>query len=91
MNLNPGLANQIGVPVQKGIFIVRVFPDFPAAEAGLQEEEDVIVQLGKEPIHNTGELSKFLLIHLPGETVTVVFFRGSEQMTAQVILRERPR
>jgi len=90
MNLTPGLASQIGVPVLKGVLVVRVFPDFPAAEAGLQEE-DVIVQLGEEPIHNTGELSKFLLTHLPGKTVTVVFFRGSEQMTAQIILRERPK
>jgi len=90
MNLTPGLANQIGVPVRQGVLAVRVTPSFPAAEAGLQEE-DVIVQLGEEPIHNTGELSKFLLIHLPGETITVVFFRGSEQMTTQIILRERPR
>ena len=74
INLNPGLASQLGVPVSEGIAVVQVFPDFPAARAGL-EEEDVIVQLEDEPIKNTGELSRFLIAHLPGETITVVFFR----------------
>jgi len=89
-NLNPGLADRLGVPVTEGIVVVQVFPEFPAARAGL-EEEDVIVQLEDEPIRNTGELSRFLIAHLPGETVTVVFFRGSEQRTTELTLQERPR
>ena len=78
------------MPVTEGIVVVQVFPEFPAARAGL-EEEDVIVQLEDEPIRNTGELSRFLIAHLPGETVNVIFFRGSEQRTAELTLQERPR
>ena len=65
-------------------------PDSPAAKAGLQEE-DVIVELGDEPIRNTGELSKFLIAHPPGDTVNVVYFRGNEKRSTQVTLAERPK
>ena len=88
-NLNPGLANLLGVPVTEGIAVAQVFPSGAADMAGLQAE-DVIVQLGDEPIRNTGELSKFLIAHPAGETVTVVFFRGTEERTAQLTLGEPP-
>ena len=89
-NLPPALGNQLDVPVIEGLLVVQVVPDSPAAKAGLQEE-DVIVELGDEPIRNTGELSKFLIAHPPGDTVTVVYFRGSEKRSAQVSLAERPK
>ena len=89
-NLSRGLANRLGVPVTEGILVVQVVPDSPAAKAGLQEE-DVIVQLGGQPIRNTGDLSKFLIAHPPGETVSVLFLRGSDQRTTQVILGDRPK
>jgi len=89
-NLSPSLANLAGVPVTEGILLVQVIPDSPAAKAGLQAE-DVIVQLGDEPIRNTGELSKFLIAHPPGESVSVLFFRGNSQSSTRVILGERPK
>ena len=89
-NLPPALGNQLNVPVIEGLLVVRVVPDSPAAKAGLQEE-DVIVELGDEPIRNTGELSKFLIAHPPGDTVTVVYFRGSEKRSARVTLGEQPK
>jgi len=89
-NLPPALGNQLDVPVIEGLLVVQVVPDSPAAKAGLQEE-DVIVELGDEPIRNTGELSKFLIAHPPGDTVTVVYFRGSEKRRTQVTLAERPK
>ena len=89
-NLPRALGNQLDVPVIEGLLVVRVVPDSPAAKAGLQEE-DVIVELGDEPIRNTGELSKFLIAHPPGDTVTVVYFRGSEKRSARVTLAERPK
>ena len=49
-----------------------------------------MVQLGDSPIANTGELAKFLLSHPPGETIDVVFFRGTEEMTVQLTLGENP-
>ena len=86
-NMSLGLADQLGVPVTEGILLVRVVPDSGAAKAGLSEE-DVIVQMGGEPIRNTGELSKFMIDNLPGETVTIVYFRGTDRKTTQATLGE---
>ena len=89
-NMSLGLADQLGVPVTEGILLVRVVPDSGAAKAGLSEE-DVIVQMGGEPIRNTGELSKFMIDNLPGETVTIVYFRGTDRKTTQATLGELPK
>ncbi len=89
-NISLGLADQLGVPVTEGILLVRVVPDSGAGKAGLREE-DVIVQMGGEPIRNTGELSKFMIANLPGETVTIVFFRGTDKKTTQATLGEHPK
>ena len=88
-NISLGLADQLGVPVTEGILLVRVVPDSGAAKAGLREE-DVIVQMSGESIRNTGELSKFMIANLPGETVTIVFFRGADRKTTQATLGEHP-
>ena len=88
-NVNPGIADQWDLPVTEGIFVARVLPGTPAARAGLREQ-DVIVQLGDQPIDNTGELSKFLIAHLPGETVTLVYFRGPTKISTEITLGERP-
>ena len=88
-NLTPGVAERFEIAVDEGVIVVRVMPGLAAAEAGLMEE-DVIVRLGDEPIRNTGELSKFLIAHLPGETVDLVYLRGDEEVQTQITLGERP-
>ncbi len=87
-NLNPGIANQLGLSVSEGILVVQLLEHSAAEEAGLQEG-DVIVQLGDQPIGNTGDMSEFLLEHLPGETVTAVYFRGSTKITTEIALTDR--
>ena len=89
VTLSSSLATQAGAPVDAGIFIVRTTPGSAADNAGLQVE-DVIVQIEDQPIINTGELSKFLVAHPPGETVSVLFYRGTEQITVELTLGERP-
>ncbi len=89
INLSPALAGRVGVPVLQGIVIVRIGAGMPADVAGLLPE-DVIVELGDEPIINTGEMSKFLVQHPPGETITVGYYRRGEKNTTQLTLAERP-
>lgn len=88
--LVPGLADQLGVPVTEGIVVAQVFPNTAAEAAGLQQE-DVIVEMAGERIRNTGELSEFVMAHLPGETVTIVFYRSQEELTTEITLQERPK
>ena len=89
LNVTPAFASQFDLPVSRGILLEAVFPDMGAETAGL-EVGDIVVQLGDSPIANTGELAKFLLSHPPGETIDVVFFRGTEEMTVQLTLGENP-
>ena len=89
VNLTAAIAMQIGVPVYDGIVIARVIDNSGAQEAGLQGE-DVIVSMGGQDIHNTGDLSKFLLEHLPGEKVSISVYRGSDLVETEATLGERP-
>ena len=89
VNLTPGLAMQIGVPVVEGVVVARVVDGSGAFEAGVQEQ-DVIVELSGEPIRNTGDLSKFLLNHLPGEEITIKYLRGDGEDEEKATLGERP-
>ena len=88
-NLTSALANQYGIPVEEGVIIQRAVPGSGAAEAGLQQG-DVIVMMDDVEIHNTGELSRFLINHTAGETITIVYFRGTERIETTVTLTVRP-
>ncbi len=90
VNLNAGLASRFNLSVEEGILVARVIPDQAADAAGLQES-DVIVELGDDRIANNGELSKFLLKHTPGETVRLVYYRGTTKVVGEVTLGERPK
>ena len=75
--------------VTEGVLIDTVTRSYPAHDAGLTRG-DVIVEMGGQPIINTGQLSKFLIDHLPGETVEVTFYRGLQRLTTEVTLVEQP-
>ena len=64
--------------------MLRVAPGSVAAKDGSKRK--AILQMGDEPIRNIGELSILLITHPPGNTVTVVYFRGNKKRTTQVIL-----
>jgi len=89
INLSSGLANMLGIPDSQGVFIISVGEGSAAAGAGLQDE-DVIVRLDDDPITNTGELSKFLIAHPPGQTISAEILRGEDRFTVQITLGGRP-
>ncbi|HAL47847.1 MAG TPA: hypothetical protein DCP37_08845, partial [Dehalococcoidia bacterium] len=90
VNLSPSIANQLGLDVKtEGVFIAFVIEDTAADLAGLLTE-DVILELGDEAIRNTGELSKFLIAHPPGETVDILIIRQGQEISGQITLGMRP-
>ena len=90
VNVTPFVAGQLDLPVTEGILVQRVIEDTAADDAGL-EVGDVIVRMAGEPIPNTGELSKFLIAHPPGENIEVILLRAGDEIAVEVTLRERPR
>ena len=88
--LNPLVAAQLGIdPEIEGILLRHVVPDSPADDAGLKDG-DIIVSMGDQPLRNTGELSKFLISHQPGDVVNVTLLREGDELIASIILGERP-
>ncbi len=93
VDLTPAVVSQAGLrlpeDVLEGIVVTSVARGYPAQQAGLQSR-DVIVEMGGQPVVNTGHLSKFLIAHLPGETVEVTFYRELRRLTIEVTLTEQP-
>jgi 2-alkenal reductase len=94
--ITPGLAEQEDLPVDEGALIgsgtpgtPAVFPDSPAAQAGLQEG-DIVVAVDGERIDTESDLSSFLLPHAPGDTVTLTIVRNGEEQDVDVTLAELP-
>ena len=88
-NVTDSLVKQMQLPVSTGIIIARVIDEYPAKKAGMRVE-DVIVMMNQQEIQNTGDLSKFLIEHLPGESIEVKFYRNGKLMTREIVLSESP-
>ena len=89
INLTPVIASQLGVPVQDGIVIARVVEGSDGQEAGIRGG-DVVVAMNSLPIRNTGDLSKFLRDHPPGDSISVRFYRGGMEMETEATLGDAP-
>jgi len=88
-NVTDSLVKQMQLPVSTGIIVARVIDGFPAKKAGMRVE-DVIVMMNQQEIQNNGDLSKFLIEHLPGESIEIKFYRNGKLMTREIILSEAP-
>jgi serine protease Do len=80
---------QLPEEVIEGILVDSVIRGYSAQQASLQSR-GVIVEMGGQPVVNTGQLSKFLIAHLPGETVEVTFCRDLQRLTIEITLTEQP-
>ncbi|MFP4148915.1 MAG: S1C family serine protease [Nitriliruptoraceae bacterium] len=83
------VAELYGLPVSEGAVVVAVGRDTPAAEAGLQRG-DIVVAIDDDEVSSMEELSGRIQRRQPGETVSLSLYRGDEQLTVEVELRERP-
>ena len=67
-----------------------VFPDSPAARAGI-ETGDVVVGLPDEPFGEPGEVRTWTMLSDPGQTADLALLRDGVPRTAAVTLRTFPR
>ena len=88
--INPLVAAQLGLdPEIEGILLRQVLPGSAADDAGLMVG-DIILSMDDQPLRNTGELSKFLISHHPGDAVNVTLLREGKELIANITLAERP-
>jgi S1-C subfamily serine protease len=75
--------------VTEGAVVVEVTPGTPADEAGLRAE-DIIVEFDGQEIDSMPALTSQVLLHQPGDEVTITYFRDGERQQTTVTLDERP-
>ncbi|MBB5063990.1 S1C family serine protease [Granulicella mallensis] len=100
--IGPDIADQIGLPAEYGILIERVLPGGAAERAGLHGGTqkawegntpvmlggDLIVGADGQTITTPQDLSNVLNAHHAGDTISLVIFRGHQQISVKVTLSD---
>ena len=100
--IGPELADQMGLPVDFGLLIVKVLPGRGAERAGLRAGNqraylgnypitlggDLIVAIDGENVQDRQDLSQIMDAHHAGDTVKVTIYRGKQKMDVSVTLSE---
>jgi serine protease Do len=87
-NLDGEFGNYFGAPEGEGILVRGVFPDSPAAKAGLKVG-DVITSVDGERIRSVGELREKILERRQDKTVKLGLIRNKAALTLSVELPAR--
>ncbi|MBI4285371.1 MAG: trypsin-like peptidase domain-containing protein [Chloroflexi bacterium] len=99
--LTAGKAQELGLAVDSGVYIVTVVPDSPASQAGLKgggttadgalaPGGDVITAVDGKPVATVEALSTYLNTKRVGETVELSVLRDGQSLTIQVTLGAWP-
>ena len=83
-DITPELAQQFGLPVQRGLIVRGIGRGTPAAAAGLRVE-DIITEINGRAMNNSGDLREFLREQPPGTTATVTVLRPGPGRTVQTV------
>ncbi|HST09395.1 MAG TPA: trypsin-like peptidase domain-containing protein [Terriglobales bacterium] len=100
--IGPELAQQVGLPVDFGLLIVKVLPGGAAERAGLRGGSeraylgnipimlggDLIVAIDGENVQDQQDLAQIMNAHRAGDTVKVTIYRGKQKMDMTVTLGE---
>jgi 2-alkenal reductase len=86
--LDPQTATLYNLPV--GVIVAKVYPDTPAAKAGLRAR-DIITAVDGQQIDQNHDLTTIIERHQPGQTVKLSVFRSGQRLTLNVKLTARPK
>jgi S1-C subfamily serine protease len=89
LTVTPAIQSEYGLEVDYGALIVEVISDSPADKAGLRPD-DVVIGFGGVETRDADQLRAAIRSHVPDDTVTVTYLRGSRTFTASVTLVQRP-
>jgi serine protease Do len=81
----------LGIPpkVDTGAIVARIYPNSPAATAGLRVH-DVIINANGRTISQTADLDQIVQHMQVGQVMKLIVLRQGRRMTISVHLRERP-
>jgi S1-C subfamily serine protease len=87
--ITPTLATALGLPRTSGVMVSDVVPDSAAETAGLGIK-DIITLVNGKPVESVPMLSLELSRYGAGDTVALGLRRGTETVTVNVAVMERP-
>jgi membrane-associated protease RseP (regulator of RpoE activity) len=87
--MTPELRGYFRAPEDRGVLVVRVVPERPAARAGLRVG-DVIVSAGGEPVHQPFDLVRLVAAAPAGETIELGVLREAKERILQVAPEGEP-
>ncbi|MBX7166354.1 MAG: Do family serine endopeptidase [Pirellulales bacterium] len=88
--LTTELAEQLGVDRGHGVVVAQVFPDTPAAEAGVQEG-DVVLTFAGHPVSKPSELQEFVESSPIDSTQKLELLRNGNHQTVEVVVKALPK
>ena len=86
--ITPALASGLRLAREWGVVLADVYPNSPAAKAGLRIN-DVILSVGGKPMENARQFDVNLYGRKPGSTVNLEVRRALQRVNVQVPLVER--
>jgi len=95
------LAEQLDLPVEKGVYVISTVPDSPADKAGLkgagtdangnpEAGGDIITAVDANPVSQVSDLSGYFRTKTVGESVTLSVLRDGSLTEVQVTLEAWP-
>jgi len=85
------MARAMRLPVDRGVILGDVYPQGPAARAGLQVG-DIILDIDGKPMENARQFTVNVYLRQPGEEIVLGVVRGGKprQVTVGVVARPEP-
>ncbi len=88
-DLDPEIANRLGIPNVPGVIVTRAIEGGPAEKGGLRAG-DVIVSIGGQPVKDGREL-QMVVARLPlGRPAEVLIYREKKAMKVNIVIEEQP-
>jgi Do/DeqQ family serine protease len=89
-DINPALAQNLGLPAVPGVLASFLEPDSPAERAGIRTG-DIVVAIDGVPVESVRQARRAIFGSRVGDVITVSVFRGGETNDFEIKLEEVPR
>jgi len=101
LTLTDSLAEELGLSVKEGAYVVDVVSGSPAEKAGLKASGtdangvpngggDVIIAVDDKAVTSVAELSAYFSTKKTGDTISLTVVRDGQTITVQTVLEARP-
>ncbi len=86
-SIDPRLLRELGIQVEKGVFITRILKESPAYQAGLRPG-DVVVEINKQPVEDSLDVDYINWDLFIGDPVEIKIFREGKYLNIQFTIQE---